>query len=221
MADEAAIHVIDDDEAIRDSLRFLFETSGLPVRTYESPARFLEVAAGLTGGCILTDLSMPDLDGLALQQQLHTLGVTLPLIVITAHGDVPLAVQALKSGAVDFIEKPFEDDQILTSAREALEEDRRQRTNAASLAQIATRIAKLTPRERDVLAGLVEGKPNKAIAYDLGSSPRTVEVHRARVMEKMHARSLPHLVRMVFALHPLGLPPAEPLNSPLLHADPH
>lgn len=193
----AAIHVVDDDEAVRDSLAFLFDTAGLLARTYDSATAFLHVASGLSAGCVVTDIRMPGLDGLGLQRRLTELGIGLPVIVMTGHGDVPLAVQALKAGAVDFIEKPFDDEVLLTTVRAALEASHAARDSAAEAAAIGQRIARLTPRERQVLDGLVTGQPNKTIAYDLGTSPRTVEVHRARVMEKMGARSLPELVRMV------------------------
>jgi two-component system response regulator FixJ len=194
--DGPVVHVIDDDEAVLDSLAFLLECGGFSVRTYGSAAAFLAVAgAGLRAGCVVTDVRMPDMDGLALQRRLLDLGVRLPVIVMTGHGDVPLAVQALKAGASDFIEKPFDDEAMLAAVRTALEADRRVRERAEEVEGIAARLASLTPRERQVLERLVAGQPNKTIAYDLGSSPRTVEVHRARVMEKMGARSLSELVR--------------------------
>jgi two-component system response regulator FixJ len=142
---------------------------------------------------------MPELDGLALQRRLNELGSRLPVIVMTGHGDVPIAVEALKAGAADFLEKPFDDTQLLAAVSSALATSKRERDEVAALAAITARLASLTPREREVLDRLVAGQPNKTIAYDLGSSPRTVEVHRARVMEKMHARSLPELVRMTIA----------------------
>lgn len=200
MADDAAVHVIDDDEAVRHSLAFLFESAGLPVRVYESAVAFLAVAGGLRSGCILTDVRMPDIDGLALQRKLIEMGVRLPIIVMTGHGDVPVAVQALKAGAADFIEKPFDDEALLASVRSALEASERMREREAEVEDIAGRLASLTPRERQVLDRLVAGQPNKTIAYDLGTSPRTVEVHRARVMEKMGARSLSELVRMALSV---------------------
>jgi two-component system response regulator FixJ len=200
MADEAAVHVIDDDEAVRHSLAFLFESAGLPVHTHESALAFLEIAGGLRCGCILTDVRMPGLDGLALQQKLLERGIRLPVIVMTGHGDVPVAVQALKAGAVDFIEKPFDDEALLAAVRAAIEASRRISERETEVQDIAARLASLTPRERQVLDRLVAGQPNKTIAYDLGASPRTVEVHRARVMEKMGARSLSELVRMALSV---------------------
>jgi len=198
----ALVHIIDDDDAVRDSLALLLDAVGIAVRTYDSATKFLAVARGLADGCVLTDVRMPDLDGLALQRRLTDLGVTLPIIVMTGHGDVPIAVAALKAGAADFLEKPFDDERLVTAVRAALTVSREVQRQAAAAAQIATRIASLTRREREVLDLLVAGKPNKTIAYDLGASPRTVEVHRARVMEKMGARSLAELVRMVIAVPP-------------------
>jgi two-component system response regulator FixJ len=192
----AAVHLIDDDEAVRHSLAFLFESAGLPVRAYESAPAFLGVAPGLTSGCVLTDVRMPDMDGLALQRRLTELGVRLPVIVMTGHGDVPVAVQALKAGAADFIEKPFDDEVLLAAVRAALDASRLDQERDAEAGRVSARLASLTPRERQVFDRLVAGHQNKAIARELGSSPRTVEVHRARVMEKMGARSLPELVRM-------------------------
>jgi two-component system, LuxR family, response regulator FixJ len=206
MADEAAIHVIDDDAAVRGSLTFLFEAAGFAVRSYPSAAAFLDGVGTLGAGCVLTDVRMPDLDGLALLRRLAELGVAMPVIVMTGHADVPLAVQALKEGAFDFIEKPFDDDRLLAAVQGALEAGRRRQDEAASLEAITSRLASLTRREREVLDGLVAGHPNKTIAYYLGASPRTIEVHRARVMEKMQARSLADLVRMVLALDRAGRP---------------
>jgi two-component system response regulator FixJ len=196
MAEAPLVHVVDDDAAVRDSLRLLLESAGLPVQTYDSAAAFLTAAQSLGVGCVLTDVRMPELDGLELQRRLAQLGVRMPVIVMTGHGDVPIAVEALKAGAADFLEKPFDDAQLLEAVSSALAASRRAGDEAAAIAEIITRLASLTPREREVMDRLVAGQPNKTIAYDLGSSPRTVEVHRARVMEKMGARSLPELVRM-------------------------
>jgi two-component system, LuxR family, response regulator FixJ len=199
MAEAPLVHVVDDDEAVRDSLSLLLESAGLTVRTYDSATTFLTALPNLAAGCVLTDVRMPGLDGLELQRRLTQLGVRLPVIVMTGHGDVPIAVAALKAGASDFIEKPFDDVQLLAAISSALAASQRKLDEASAVAQITARIASLTPREREVLDRLVAGQPNKMIAYDLGSSPRTVEVHRARVMEKMVVRSLPELVRMAIA----------------------
>lgn len=209
MAEEAVVHVIDDDEAVRHSLVFLFETSGFPVRAYDAAPAFLRAAPGLRAGCILTDVRMPDMDGLAMQRRLLELGVRLPVIVMTGHGDVPIAVQALKAGAADFIEKPCDDEVLLAAVRAALAANRRDREQAADAERVAARLARLTPRERQVFDRLVAGQQNKAIAHDLGASPRTVEVHRARIMEKMGARTLSELVRMALGsgIHGPDAPP--------------
>jgi two-component system response regulator FixJ len=199
MAEAPLVHVVDDDEAVRDSLSLLLESAGLTVRTYDSATTFLTALPNLAAGCVLTDVRMPGLDGLELQRRLTQLGVRLPVIVMTGHGDVPIAVAALKAGASDFIEKPFDDVQLLAAISSALAASQRKLDEASAVAQITARIASLTPREHEVLDRLVAGQPNKMIAYDLGSSPRTVEVHRARVMEKMGVRSLPELVRMAIA----------------------
>ncbi len=200
--DAAVVHIIDDDGAVRDSLALLLDSAGIAVRTYDSATAFLALARGLGAGCVLTDVRMPDLDGLALQRRLAGAGVTLPVIVMTGHADVPIAVAALKAGALDFLEKPFDDARLIDAVRSALSTSRDAQRQAVAAARIATRLASLTPREREVLDLLVAGNPNKTIAYDLGSSPRTVEVHRSRVMEKMGARSLAELVRMVIAATP-------------------
>ena len=194
----AEVHIIDDDDAVRDSLAFLLGAAGFAARTHASATDFLALAPGLAG-CVLTDVRMPDLDGLALQCRLTEAGVTLPVIVMTGHGDVPIAVAALKAGALDFLEKPFDDKRLIAAVRLALTASEDARRVAATAAELAARIATLTPREHEVLELLVVGNPNKTIAYDLGASPRTIEVHRARVMEKMGARNLPELVRMVMA----------------------
>lgn len=200
MDGSAVVHVVDDDDAVRDSLAFLLESSDFTVRTYASAADFLTIAAQLRIGCVLTDVRMPDMDGITLQKQLARLGCRLPVIVMTGHGDVPIAVQALKNGASDFLEKPFEDGALLAAVQGAIAESRRAEEAAAGAAELTERLATLTPREREVLERLVAGQANKTIAFDLGTSPRTVEVQRARVMEKMGARSLAELVRMTLVL---------------------
>ena len=196
----ALVHVVDDDPGVRDSIAMLLESSDLSVRTYDAASAFLAVASGLRHGCVLTDVRMPDMDGLALQRQLAMQDCRLPVIVMTGHGDVPIAVQALKAGATDFLEKPFNDEDLLAAVRNALLVSQRSQAAAACVADFEARRASLTAREREVLDRLVSGQANKAIAFDLGTSPRTVEVQRARVMEKMGARSLPELVRMTIRL---------------------
>ena len=200
MTSESTIFVVDDDEAVRDSLEALLESAGLTVEVYASGRQFLNEFTAPPSGCLLLDMRMPDISGLELQQELAARGATLPVIIITAYGDVPLAVKAMKAGAVDFIEKPFADEVILDSIRRALARGAQVRWTEWPADDLAARIARLTPREREVLEPLVLGRLNKQIAHDLGISPRTIEIHRARVMEKMQARNLAQLVRMAIAI---------------------
>ena len=196
MPSECAVHVIDDDNAMRDSLAFLLKAAGVEVQTYESAMAFLDRLPKLQAGCIVTDVRMPGMSGLDLLRRLRELGNSMPVIVITGHGDVPLAVEAMKAGAADFIEKPFDDEVLLASVRASLTTQSNDNEHQAARATIAGRLAALSARERQVLEGLVAGNPNKTIAFDLGISPRTVEIYRANVMTKMEARSLSDLVRM-------------------------
>jgi two-component system response regulator FixJ len=199
MPADACIYVVDDDEAVRDSLFALLEANGYTSRTFSSAQEFLAAAPTLRPGCLIADIRMPGMDGLEMQQRLVERSLPFPLIVVTGHGDVPLAVRAMKAGAIDFIEKPFAADAILASAESALGRLSEPREPDALAARAAARLEALSPREREVLEGLLAGLPNKSIAYDLGISPRTVEIHRARVMEKMGARSLSELVRLGLA----------------------
>ena len=192
----AVVHLIDDDEAVRQALAFLLATAGHAVRVYDSAEAFLSTAGAAQPGCIVSDVRMPGLDGLALQRRLKEIGVTLPMVIMTGHGDVPLAVEAMKAGAIDFIEKPFDDDVLLSAIRAALTRQGETSGRDAETAAIRVKIGSLSERERQVLEGLIAGRPNKTIAYDLGLSPRTVEVHRANLMIKMGAGSLSDLVRM-------------------------
>lgn len=199
MPESAVIHVIDDDEAVRQSLAFLLATAGHLVHEHASARAFVEAglpAADPTASCIITDVRMPDMTGIELLQHLKEKGSAVPVIVVTGHGDVPLAVEAMKLGAADFLEKPFDDVAILDTVKSAL--DRRQKTSQhdALREQVVDRIGGLSQRERQVLECLVAGQANKTIAYELGISPRTVEVYRANVMTKMKAQSLSELVRM-------------------------
>jgi two-component system response regulator FixJ len=205
MAEPAIVYVIDDEEAVRDSVAFLLETHGFRVRSFATASELLAAIPALAPGCVLTDMRMPGMDGLALLRRLREDNVSWPVVVMTAHGEVPLAVQALKAGASDFIEKPCPGDALIEAVLAAQQTVDQVRKQDADIAEINARIASLTPREREVLQQLVAGNQNKAIAYNLGVSPRTVEVHRARVMEKMRARSLPALVRMAVAA---GVAPA-------------
>jgi len=192
---DAVIHLIDDDEDVRRALSFLLGTAGFAVKVYESAVMFLEKYDGSAAGCVVSDVRMPGLDGLQLLRRLREMESKAPVIVMTGHADVMLAVEAMKAGAVDFIEKPFPDDRLLAAIEAALAR-REQVQQGGKVAQIRERMASLTAREREVLDGLLAGHPNKTIAYDLGLSPRTVEVHRANVMTKMGASSLSELVRM-------------------------
>lgn len=196
----ATVFVIDDDEAIRDSLRLLLKSVGLPVRTCASAQEFLPAYDPRQPGCLVVDIRMPGMSGLELQQQLNLQGATIPLIFITGHGDIPMAVEAMQHGAFDFLQKPFRDQDLLDRVQRALERDRTMRTQLKATDQIRERLESLTPREREVLDLVTAGKPNKVMAGDLGVSQRTVEIHRARVMEKMQAGSLAHLVRMIIDL---------------------
>jgi two-component system response regulator FixJ len=192
------IHIVDDDEAIRDSLRFLLAQTGWDIRTYDS-AKALILAQLSPAGCILTDFQMPEIDGLQLQARLADLGSRLPVIVMTGHGDIPIAVRAMKAGAVDFLEKPFAEQDLLNAVQRALEQNRQALAAAALSADAARRIARLTAREVEVLDHLVAGQSNKEIANALGASPRTIDVHRARVYQKLQTDTLPDLVRLVIA----------------------
>jgi two-component system response regulator FixJ len=196
MSSEAVVHVIDDDEAVRDSLTFLLRSARMTVRSYDSATAFLDALPGIAPGCVVTDVRMPDVSGIDLLRRLRERGITMPVIVMTGHGDVPLAVEAMKIGAADFFEKPFEDDALLAAIQAALGNLDKTARGEAERAELHERLALLTNREREVLQGLVAGNPNKIIAYDLGISPRTVEIYRANVMTKMKAASLSELVRM-------------------------
>jgi two-component system response regulator FixJ len=196
MANEPIVHVVDDDPAIRDSLAFLLDTAGLVSRTYESAAALLAEAGALAPGCVVTDVRMPDMNGLEMVRRLSEMGVRHPVIVMTGHADVPLAIEAVRAGVKDFIEKPFDDEALLSSIRSALADQAGTAEREGQDAEVRDRLASLSARERQVLEGLVAGRANKVIAYDLEISPRTVEVYRANVMTKMQARSLSELVRM-------------------------
>ncbi len=196
MPNEAVVHVVDDDLAVRQSLSFLLASDGLPVRIHDSATAFLDSVKDASGGCIITDVRMPGIDGIEFMRRLKLRGFILPVIVMTGHADVPLAVEAMKEGAIDFIEKPFDDDLFLAAVRSALKLQEQHAQRDAQMSEVQTRLLGLSERERQVLDGLVAGKANKVIAYDLGISPRTVEIYRANVMTKMQAGSLSELVRM-------------------------
>jgi two-component system response regulator FixJ len=196
MPSEPVIYVIDDDDAARNSLKFLLEAAALDVRTFESASDFIKALPAGASGCVITDVRMPDMSGIDLLRHLKTSAMALPVVVITGHGDIPLAVEAMKLGAVDFFEKPYDDDALLASVRAALQHSEKDAKQEADKAAIQARLAALSNRERQVLDGLIAGKANKVIAFDLGISPRTVEIYRANVMTKMEAASLSELVRM-------------------------
>lgn len=190
------IIIVDDDEAVRDSLQSLLSAADFQVRAFDSGTAFLDAIDSLEAGCVLLDIILGDINGLEVLEGLAEHKSALPVIMMTGHGDVPMAVRAMKVGAVDFIEKPYSEEQIISSIQRALERGEQARTKGTLADEVGERINLLTPRESDVLEQLVIGRPNKLIAYELGISPRTVEIHRARVMEKMQAESLSHLVRM-------------------------
>ncbi len=193
------VHLVDDEDAIRRSAGFMLKTSGYRVRPFASGVELLKQARALEPGCILLDIRMPGMDGLEVQLALREQGVALPVIIMTGHGDISVAVSAMKAGAVDFIEKPFEKEVLLSALEQGFSRLRKEERNRERAEQAGLRIASLTPRERDVLEGLAQGLPNKTIAYDLGLSPRTVEIHRANLMHKLGVHSLSEALRIAFA----------------------
>jgi two-component system response regulator FixJ len=199
-----AVHIIDDDQALRESLAFLLRAAQLEVRSFDSAKTFLDALPDASLGCVITDIRMPDMSGIELLRRLKELKIGVPVIVITGHGDIALAVEAMKIGAADFFEKPFNDDQLVASVRAALQQQQGQTKRDAERAEIEHRISTLSAREKNVLAGLIEGRANKQIAFDLGISPRTVEIYRANLMNKMQADSLSDLVRMALVVQMLG-----------------
>jgi len=199
MKTETTIYLVDDEEAIRRSVGFMLRSAGYRIEAFVSGVEFLKKARDLEPGCVLLDIRMPGMDGLEVQQTLSDQGIALPIIIMTGHGDITTAVRAMKAGAVDFIQKPFEKTVLLSAisvASARLDNDGRRRARAE---EASTRLNVLTPRERDVLNGLVEGLPNKTIAFDLGISPRTVEIHRANLMAKLGVKSLSEALRIAFA----------------------
>ncbi len=195
--ESAVVYVVDDDEAVRDSLKLLLESVDLSCQTFASATDFLDEHNPDQHSCLVADIRMPGMSGLDLQEELNRRSSTIPILFITGHGDVPMAVDAMKSGALDFIQKPFRDQDLLDRIHQALESDEEAREDNRELSETRNRIARLTARETEVMHRVVQGQANKVIALDLGVSQRTVEIHRARVMQKMGARSLAELVRMV------------------------
>jgi two-component system response regulator FixJ len=198
-SEERMVHLVDDDASVRRSVGFMLKTSGYQLETYESGGELLKKCAHLEQGCILLDVRMPGMDGLEVQQALHEKGVRLPVFIMTGHGDVVLAVKAMKAGAVDFIEKPFEKMALFSSLEEGFRRLSQKEVTGERRKDAEVKLQALTPRERDVLDGLAQGLPNKTIAYDLGISPRTVEIHRANLMTKLAVRSLSEALRIAFA----------------------
>ena len=201
---QPVVHIIDDDEGLRESLAFLLRSAAFEVKSFESAKAFLDVLPHAAPGCIITDVRMPDISGIELLRRLKELKIGVPVIVITGHGDIALAVEAMKIGAADFFEKPFDDDLLVASVRAVLRQREGQTKRGAERAEIEHRISTLSRREKDVLTGLIEGRANKQIAFDLGISPRTVEIYRANLMNKMQADSLSDLVRMALLTQMLG-----------------
>lgn len=196
---ERTVHLVDDDDAIRRSAGFLLKTSGYLVVPYASGDAFLTSAKSAASGCVLLDIRMPGMDGLEVQQTMNDRGIALPVVMLTGHGDVTLAVRAMKAGAVDFLEKPFEKAALLAAVEKGFERLQGADRVALSATEAAVQLASLTGRERDVVEGLIEGHPNKVIAFNLGISPRTVEIHRANLMRKLGATSLSQVLQIGFA----------------------
>jgi two-component system response regulator FixJ len=198
MATDKLIHVIDDDDSVRRSVAFMLKHSGYRVESWASGVEFLKDVKNAERGCVLLDVRMPEMDGLEVQQEMAKRGIDMPVVVLTGHGDVGVAVQAMRAGAVNFIEKPYEKEALLGAIEEAYGRLDRDRNKDMQAAEARVRLANLTGRERDVLNGLVQGNPNKTIAYDLGISPRTVEIYRANMMEKLRVRRLSEALRIAF-----------------------
>ena len=202
---QRVVHVVDDDDSVRRSVGFMLKTAGYSVKSYASGTELLKAVKELETGCVLLDIRMPGMDGLEVQQALRDKGVTLPVVIMTGHGDVPLSVRAMKAGAIDFIEKPFEKAVLISAIEDAFAILGRSGTRHDRADEANVRLQVLTAREREVLDGLAQGLPNKTIAYDLGISPRTVEIHRANVMTKLGVRSLSEALRLAFAAQDAGL----------------
>jgi two-component system, LuxR family, response regulator FixJ len=204
MTTEATVYLVEDDDAVRDSLQMVLESVGHKVASYSRADAFLEDFSTEMAGCMVLDIRMPGMNGMELQRQLNNRNSILPIIFVTGHGDVPMAVEAMQRGAVDFVQKPYREEELLSKIQQAITADAENRADLEEKHKIAERLGELTPREKQVMDLMIEGKANKVIAYDLDISQRTVEIHRARVMEKMGVRSLAHLVRMVMAANENG-----------------
>lgn len=204
LSDKRLVHLVDDDTAIRRSAGFMLKTAGLQVETYESGVELLKTASNLQRGCVLLDIRMPEMDGLEVQAALRERGLALPVIIMTGHGDVSLAVKAMKAGAIDFIEKPFEKAVLMSALEHGFRQLDQTQTIVARSEDAQLRLNALTAREREVLDGLAKGLPNKTIAHDLGISPRTVEIHRANLMTKLEVRTLSEALRLAFAVQDIS-----------------
>ncbi len=214
MASDKLVHIVDDDDAVRRSAAFMLKHAGYQVESYVSGVEFLKQAKDAARGCVLLDVRMPEMDGLEVQKEMALRGIDMPVIILTGHGDVGVAVKAMRAGAVNFIEKPYEKEALLQAIEEAYQRLDRKHDKEMKASEAKVRLASLTGRERDVLNGLVAGFPNKTIAYDLGISPRTVEIYRANMMEKLRARSLSEALRIAFIAEgepeaPQPAPPAQ------------
>ena len=200
---QQTVYVVEDDEAVRDSLELLLKSDGKPVKTYDNANAFLKDYSEKMAGCIVLDIRMPGMDGMELQKKLNEKHFILPIIFVTGHGDVPMAVDAMKEGAVDFIQKPYREEALLQKIEAALEQDKEQRKTLGEKQEILRRVKSLTPREHEIMDRMIAGQANKVIAIELEISQRTVEIHRSRVMHKMGTHSLAHLVRMVLSVKDL------------------
>ncbi len=198
MSKERVVHIVDDDDAVRRSAAFMLRNAGFQIENHVSGMAFLKVAKTAQRGCVLLDVRMPEMDGLQVQAEMATTGIDMPIVILTGHGDISIAVKAMRAGAVNFIEKPYEKEQLLAALDDAFTRFDRAKGKEMLASEAQTRLASLTGRERDVLNGLVTGYPNKTIAYDLGISPRTVEIYRANMMEKLRVRSLSEALRIAF-----------------------
>ncbi|EAZ98323.1 Response regulator [Marinobacter sp. ELB17] len=197
---QQTVYVVEDDEAVRDSLELLLQSDDKPVKTYDSATAFLKSYSDAMAGCIVLDIRMPGMDGMELQKKLNDKHSILPIIFVTGHGDVPMAVDAMKEGAIDFIQKPYREEALLEKIEAALVQDRQQRKSLGEKQEIVRRVKSLTPREHEIMDRMIAGQANKVIAIELEISQRTVEIHRSRVMHKMGTHSLAHLVRMVLSV---------------------
>ena len=200
MQSEAIVHIVDDDKAIRDSLTLRMRSVGFNSKSYDSAEKFLDEADYNSAGCLIVDIRMQGMSGLELQQLLNNKGINMPVIIITGHGDVPMAVQAMQAGAIDFLEKPYDNEMLVDRIKQCLSEVSKSRDKSKLVAEAKTRLLRLTPREREVMNLLVAGKHNKIIAKELNISVRTAEAHRAKVMKKLHAESLSDIVRLALAV---------------------